>query len=161
MRYYGFGNYYLSSIQQGIQNLHVVSDISVKYEDMSEENESYKEWALYHKTVVLCNGGNAESINTLYAFLEELEKEGMDLPYSLFKEDGPSLSGAVTAVGVIVYTRHYMYDKVYFGENKEDIYNNLMSEKDELLYFSKGLELGYKNWELKLMKEIKKYKLAN
>jgi hypothetical protein len=44
MRLYTFGNYYLSSIQQGIQAGHAAVELFNKYEN-SEQLNTVKEWA--------------------------------------------------------------------------------------------------------------------
>jgi hypothetical protein len=99
MRYYGFGNYYLSSIQQGIQAAHCIADMFVKYELQPSLNCQWMlgEWAKNHKTMVLLNGGNSDGLKYLADHFNTTE-----LPWARFQEDTQSLNNALTHVGIIV-----------------------------------------------------------
>jgi len=92
MRLYTFVNYYLSSIQQGVQTAHVVSELSIKGGDM------YKEWAACHKTIIILNGGNNEELVDLRGFISGITT----YPNASFYEDGASLGGIMTAHGIIL-----------------------------------------------------------
>ena len=107
-RFYGFGNYYLSSLQQGLQSGHCVAELFVQH--LGEKNKSalVYEWASNHKTMVLLNGGNSGSLQDLYDFFNQLKNSGMDLPFVKFHEDQVSLGGALTYVGIVVPS--YIYD---------------------------------------------------
>lgn len=161
MRYYGFGNYYLSSIQQGIQNAHVISTLSVKYEHGSRQDSVYREWAANHIVTVLCNGGNSKSIQEMYDLFEDLSKQGMPLPFAKFHEDNQSLDGALTAVGIVVLKRHYEFDSDFLPSHvTEDMFLEFISSRDIAKFEALGLEFGYETWELKLMFTIKGCALA-
>lgn len=101
MRYYGFGNYYLSSIQQGIQAAHCVADMFVKYAKcpLSDTPRMLYNWAENHKTMVLLNGGNSEDLKYLH---DEFETNFNTFAWGSFREDTQSLNGAWTHVGIIV-----------------------------------------------------------
>ena len=48
MRFYGFGNYYLSSLQQGLQAGHAAVDLHVKYNII--EQGQFENWrAQFHE----------------------------------------------------------------------------------------------------------------
>lgn len=101
MRAYFLCNYYLSSIQQGIQAAHCLAEMSVT------QNEGfrtvYDNWAKYHKTMVILNGGNSSDIIALDMKLCDLA--GLQYPTGIWTEDAPSLNNAVTCCGIIVSTR--------------------------------------------------------
>jgi hypothetical protein len=106
-RFYGFGNYYLSSLQQGLQSAHCIADMFVKYKKKKAQKEIVYDWAENHKTMVLLNGGNSLMLAQTHQFFEELKNEGMDLPFQLFHEDEQSLNGALTYVGIVVPSEIY------------------------------------------------------
>lgn len=106
-RFYGFGNYYLSSLQQGLQSAHCIADMFVKYNKKKAKKEIIYDWAENHKTMVLLNGGNSLVLEQTHQFLEELKGVGMNLPYQLFYEDEQSLNGALTYVGIVVSSEIY------------------------------------------------------
>lgn len=99
-RLYTFTNFYLSSIQKGIQTTHVTSELSHLFIG-KPHHEVYLEWAKSGITTVVLNGGNQRSIldgfETVKAF-----GEAFKFPYAIFREDEDSLGGAVTASGIIL-----------------------------------------------------------
>jgi hypothetical protein len=112
MRLYTFCNFYLSSIQQGIQPAHVVADMFVKYSGSTTQNhESYSlfEWAKNHKTMICLNGGNAADIREVWEKVQQLGRE-LGLAHGCFHEDEQSLDGTMTCVGIVVPTRIYEYN---------------------------------------------------
>lgn len=108
MRYYGFCNFMLSSIQQGVQNFHVLGDMMVTY-TTGERAEAYRarsvlhQWATEHKTAIFLNGGNAAGIRDVYEHLCRFGQE-LNLPYDKFHEDQDSLDSMMTACGIVVPT---------------------------------------------------------
>lgn len=109
-RFYGFGNYYLSSLQQGLQAGHCVSELFVQHVGEKNKSDLVYDWATNHKTMVLLNGGNSGSLQELYDFFEQLKFSGMHLPFVKFHEDQVSLGGALTYVGIIVPEYIYNHD---------------------------------------------------
>lgn len=106
LRLYSFVNFYLSSIQQGIQTGHVAVDLVRKYTangnpfraDITEERVALvEEWADSWKTFITLNGGNASGIAEATNIIL---KSGF--PWAIFREDEQSLSGIQTCVGVIL-----------------------------------------------------------
>ena len=74
MRAYYFGNFYLSSIQQGIQAGHVTHELFVKYPDRhipASQGDRLWEWAEHHKTMILLNGGMASRLMDTEHFLKD------------------------------------------------------------------------------------------
>lgn len=109
-RLYCFVNFYLSSIQQGIQSAHVTHSMFVKYPieagcDLEGRLGSsiLWDWAKNDKTMIVLNGGAGPGIYSIYDTLQTLqvEYEGEKLPYECFNED-ESLDGMMTSVGVVV-----------------------------------------------------------
>lgn len=105
VRAYFFGNFYLSSIQQGIQAGHVISRLYVKYPplhgDITTPASALYTWGQKHDTMILLNGGDQESLEAIFALLEPITLP-LNLPYTKFHESMGALNGALTSVGVIV-----------------------------------------------------------
>lgn len=108
LRFYTFINFYLSSIQQGIQSAHVIHEAFVKHQEPSIERDVLYEWATNHKTIVVLNGGINADLKSLYDFIKmESHKgsftlNGYQLPWSCFNEDSQSLSSIMTGVGIVL-----------------------------------------------------------
>lgn len=153
MRFYGFGNYYLSSLQQGLQSAHVVGDLaadSISKGKVTQKGKTYFKWARKHKTMVLLNGGNAASLQTLFERFQELEELGMDLPFAKFHEDEQSLGGALTYVGIVVKKRYY------------EAAAELRRCEDSIKYKQEKMEKdGWQRWEVELLTELNRYSLAH
>ena len=99
MRAYFFGNFYLSSIQQGIQAAHVVSEMSVKYSPGLPPACDYEEWAHTHKTMILLNGGMAANLRELVACFDTKDNSYC---WAFFCEEEAALEGSITSVGIIL-----------------------------------------------------------
>ena len=153
MRFYGFGNYYLSSLQQGLQSAHVVADLAVASITGGKVNTKGKiffDWAENHKTMVLLNGGNSAMLEALFQKFSVFEKNGMHLPFAKFHEDEQSLGGALTYVGIVVEEKYYVAAA------------ELRSTSDQLEYVNNKIDNeGWKQWEIELINELNKGKLAN
>ena len=106
-RIYHFGNFYLSSIQQGIQAAHAQMEMFVKYEDSSKnykQRADLFEWAHSHKTMICLNGGmnvNLENIKELFETSEN------PFAWSYFKESKEAMDGILTNVAIILPNRIY------------------------------------------------------
>jgi hypothetical protein len=136
MRIYCFGNFYLSSIQQGIQGLHALGELVVKYGMKSKEEFGVRErheiqssiladFLCNHKTAIVCNGGAQKSLQDLYVFFKQGFSEGKnDFPYSQFKEEQDALNGALTCVAIVLPARIYEFAEL------------LRNDKDGILRFS-------------------------
>lgn len=153
MRYYGFGNYYLSSIQQGIQAAHVVKGLWTEYNKKSAQYKKGHKWAKKHKTMVLLNGGNAGNLKRLYELFASLKDKGMKLPFAKFNEDEESLNGALTAIGIVLPKRYYNV----MGELR-----NVRGKKKKYAKYIQSLtDNGWEDWEIELVTEIYGYSLAS
>ena len=110
MRAYFWGNMYMSSIQQGIQSLHCLSEMYVKYLVDEAQNEDdprqscLLDWARDYKTVVILNAGEMSALGAV-EFL--MSAEDNPYPWASWRESPESLNGTLTNVGVILPERMY------------------------------------------------------
>ena len=110
LRFYTFVNFYLSSIQQGVQSFHVLHEMMLKYpydEDVASgelpEAKRFYDWAKNHKTVILLNGGAHDDIRDIELFFKEHAGElSFPAPFAAFYEDDKSLNGMMTAVAIVL-----------------------------------------------------------
>ena len=122
MRCYHFGNYYMSSIQQGIQAAHCQMELFVKYQDTGINSvDDYEptitemeyqdkvdilyDWAENHKTMICLNGGNLQGLQDIVNILLDDQNK---LPWATFYEDEMSLGGILTNVAIVV--PEHIYD---------------------------------------------------
>lgn len=122
MRFYSFTNYYLSSIQIGIQTAHAVGEMSLKYQSIpgfeTEPIEMFDDWVRNHKTMVLLNGGNSAELRDLWALLTD--ERNTQFPVSKFNEDEQSLDGALTCVAIVLPEHVYAAKWIEPGANGND-----------------------------------------
>lgn len=144
-RFYGFGNYYLSSLQQGLQAGHTVAELFVQHDKSSEKYNYVDNWARNHKTMVLLNGGNSLFLKELFTLFQNWETLGMPYPYACFHEDEQSLNGALTYVGIVLPNE--IYDLAY------QVRSGLVSQDD----FSTQHSL----WKVELINRLNSYSLAH
>jgi hypothetical protein len=149
MRFYGFGNYYLSSLQQGLQAGHLAVELSLQSRNNPES--IYFEWADKHKVMVLLNGGNSAMLESLYQKFKELNALGMDLPYTKFHEDEQSLGCALTYVGIILKQKYTDIIDKYIRSGKKYSVQELLAEEVE----------PWSEWEVQLVELVKDYQLAH
>ena len=103
LRLYSFVNFYLSSIQQGIQTGHAAVDLVRKYEENyahpSDDHiklcDMVIEWADDYKTFIILNGGDNEAIGVTTNTIRE-----SGFPFSIFME--PGIGGCQTCVTVVL-----------------------------------------------------------
>jgi len=62
------------------------------------------DWSRNHKTMVVLNGGNCETLDELMTFVGS---DNNTFPWQYFNEDGQSLNGALTCVGIVLPERIY------------------------------------------------------
>lgn len=118
-----FTNNYLSSIQKGIQSLHVTSELFVKYADPAGDHSCREmaagrvlwHWAKKIKAAVVLNGINSGTLLSIQCMLDKKENP---YPWVDFHEDQVSLGGALTCVGIVLpekifsRPRRHHYDTV-------------------------------------------------
>jgi len=106
-RLYAFGNFYLSSIQQGIQAAHATVELFLKDSAGqldTRQSHHLHDWAEFHKTMVLLNGGDCESLKQLVGILTSPDNP---FPWALFREEKSALNGALTSVVIVLPERMY------------------------------------------------------
>lgn len=150
MRFYAMGNYYLSSIQQGIQALHVLGEMVAKYSEFMSDTSTQVlyGWMHNHKTVVCLNGGDSHDLRELWLLLSD--PRNTYLPVAKFNEDQVSLDGALTCVGIVLPER--LYDAEW------------VNHPDGGFWFDStafnGVGSHIEGWEAELLDVIKKLPLA-
>jgi hypothetical protein len=120
-RLYTFGNFYLSSIQQGIQAAHALGEMAIKYPVTCYEGSTtvFHEWLNNHKTMICKNGGAEAQLQEIKQWL--LSADGVYLPWGFFHEEEPALNNALTCVAIVVPDR--IWDtgvKLYGANNRFD-----------------------------------------
>lgn len=93
MRLYCFTNGWLSSLQNGIQSLHSLAELMIKY----PKSKDVKDWAKYHKTVIILNGGDSDK---MYNILEMMKRNDNPFPWASFNE--PSIENALTSIAILL-----------------------------------------------------------
>lgn len=157
MRCYHFGNYYLSSIQQGIQSAHCQMELFVKYKEnivpnyTSVQQDTLYDWAEDYKTMVCLNGGNNKDLHEI----KELFTMNNLYPWSYFCEDEDSLGSILTNICIV------LPEKIYSAAEK--IRNRQASFTDNSLYLNDaehGFIDNFTDFEVKLIETLNKCQLA-
>lgn len=160
MRFYAFTNYYLSSLQKGLQAQHATAEMFVDYGDLAWHPAGVvlDKWAEEHKTTIILNGGNSADLTTLYQELAVIGNE-LDLPVSCFEEDKQSLNGAMTCVAIVVPENVYSAASAIRAgalcrqrSHTDQVVVELQGEKDQHI-----LEV----MEYRLANILNRYSLAN
>jgi len=166
MRFYAFCNYYLSSLQQGLQAAHVLTEMSLKARLKGGQYcHQYDNWASDHKTIILLNGGNDKDLRELLTFFN------MSNPYlyGSFCEDQQSLNGAMTCVGIILPENIYetvaaiRRGQLYFSNNRYTFDETMFRDDDEtekLWLLQNFINMLSTPWELEMIKRLGEYGLA-
>lgn len=170
MRAYYFTNMYLSSIQQGIQPLHVTSRLFTKYMEMNDDcawidNPMLRQiydWATNHETVICLNGGYTESIRELMNNFFNVPEN--PYPWAFFNEGKDALDGALTSIGIILPERIYETAQ----EKRENRADWAYGDKGWFLMYGGrygdvcvyGKYQDLTEWEKDFIDEMSKYGLA-
>jgi hypothetical protein len=96
-RLYSLCNFYLSSIQQGIQTAHVVSELSLQGYPL------YQRWASVDKTIIVLNGGMTSHLKEAYTSLVDAGV-AREYPLTCFYEEQAAFgaNGVMTCFGIIL-----------------------------------------------------------
>ena len=175
MRAYFFGNMYLSSIQQGIQAGHVISEMFCEYDNPShnEASNTLRTWADDHKTMILLNGGYLETMEDLWRFFENYKNP---YPIAKFHEGLDSLGGVLTSVGIVLPEKIYLIaaairrDRPKRGENS--IADWITQDEKFTVYASNSYGFVFENdeshrtlhftkWEFDLMNRLNGFGMAS
>lgn len=113
MRIYHFGNFYMSSIQQGIQAAHAQMEMFVKYNNYGEEEHQATgmlfEWARNHQTMICLNGGMDTNLQDIKRLMAQPENP---YPWSSFNESGEAMNHMLTNVAIVLPERIYETAKI-------------------------------------------------
>jgi hypothetical protein len=160
MRLYSFTNYYLSPLQQGLQTAHCVAEIFSKYAHYSA---SYKHidtniWANHHKTIIILNGGNQESLNGLVSVFAD---DANPYAWADFHEDEQSLNNCLTCVSIVlpesIYTAAELI-RARAGEfywMDDDTYQLKSTTTD-----TPPSTITYSEWQVQFINKLNQYRLA-
>ena len=169
MRAYFFNNMYLSSIQQGIQAAHAVTEMSVKYQRTGDgftpAGHMFYQWADQHKTMILLNGGYASNIQDLFDFLHAGLVNEKSYPYAKFHESEDAMGGLLTSVAIVLPEKIYEAGKAISkikGRRMDDPVRMAWDVQHVLTVNLKdGLtDVGYTDFEAELIERIGKFGLA-
>lgn len=107
-RCYHFGNFYLSSIQQGIQAAHAQMELFNKYtpnlgnDNMVDDELSIDmlfTWSTQYKTMICLNGGMMSNLIEIRDIM--IDSENI-YPWSEFYEHEDALNGMITNVAIVL-----------------------------------------------------------
>lgn len=108
-RCYTFGNMYLSSIQQGIQAAHAITEMFAYDEHFGDPAKAVlMEWAREHKTMVCLNAGGSQKLEEIAM---ALGRPGNELPWATFRESEEALRSIMTCIAIIIPSKIYEIDK--------------------------------------------------
>ena len=180
-RAYFFNNMYLSSIQQGIQAAHAVTEMAMKYYpdlngETDEADEMFYDWATTHKTMILLNGGYAENLHDLYNFIqtgnanapiETIDNGACPFPYAKFHESDAAMDGMLTSVGIVLPAK--IYEGVQAMHKikrlRRDDTARLMWDTQCILTVDLGndspQDIEYTKFEVALMERLGTFRLAS
>ena len=160
MHAYFFTNGYLSSLQNGLQSAHVVSEMFIRYVGPDPGNEYFilEKWAREHKTIIILNAGYSSEIQELCTFFKN---KANPFPWAYFREEEASLNQALTCVGIILPEEIYNASKS-LREGPKGNPSELLSKA--IAGDMSGLDPwnGYKPtmWEQELAARLNNYGLA-
>lgn len=92
-RLYVFGNFYLSSIQQGVQAAHMAVRLLRKYNGIGSQSlaaRRLREWADEDETMILLNGGMSADLGDQFNGYSDLTRKYSrlnDYPFECFTEE--------------------------------------------------------------------------
>ena len=137
-------NMYLSSLQQGLQSGHLISELFVKYlrddnnlrqadlypnKAISKQHQMLLDWATHDKVMIVCNGGNCETIQNLYDFFKNtVNSLPYKMPFVKFCEDKSSLNNALTGCAIIIPEIYFEADSIFY--KSEGGFNTLFTKPE-------------------------------
>jgi hypothetical protein len=154
LRMYGFVPYNISEIQKGIQFGHAC----VEYGLNNFHSNQYLDWAKYHKTFIILNGGTSNHVDSEYVgsmegILEELKKN--DIILATFNE--PDLNDMLSAI-VFIIDEQVFNREVYLDFGNWVMENHYSYLQDNLINANKIEKMRKEGYFLKASdKEQKLY----
>jgi hypothetical protein len=147
LRMYGLVNYQLTGIQQGIQFGHAVVEYGQMVKKISTKNpeskvaqqlmKEYDEWADFHKTFIILNGGTTNNqflkLGSLNKHTETLKSNGVNVAEFRETDLGDQLTATVFIVDERVFNKEKypdFSDWVINSMENEDIFNKIGKVSD-------------------------------
>jgi len=158
-RLYTFGNFYMSSIQQGIQALHSTTELFIKYTNSSKyfkQRNDLFEWSESHKTVICLNGGMNSDLEKIKEMMENTENS---YAWSYFNEAPEAMNGMLTNVAIILPNR--IYETVANIRSKKQYFiNNTLYETPDGYNICDLSKDTFSDFEIELINLLKMCSLA-
>jgi len=164
LRLYTFTNFYLSSIQQGIQPAHSQNELMMAASlGETTDNELLYDWAENHKTIICLNGGDNKGIKDWCAFLHHTNNP---FPFAPFFESEDALGGIMTSVAVVLPA--FIFDTApllrrlhKLPEGVTYVHDKLLGEHRITRTLDDGVHVAtYNDWQMELMHRLNKCGLA-
>jgi len=151
-RLYTFGNFYLSSIQQGIQAAHCLGELFLKYTHNTPARETLLDWAEDHKTMICKNGGAQEQLREL---IELFDTDNNQYPWSYFEEEEGALNGALTCVAIVVPDTIYDLGTSLARDYQKGLAHYSVDRNEDIFMYAKaGKSYVYNSFEDDLINTI-------
>ena len=113
LRAYFFQNTYLQGIHAGIQSQHTTAELFCKYSVSNDPDQpmarTLYQWADFHKTTIVLNGGYTSNLERLCTLLDSHPHE---YPWACFEESEDALNGCLTNVGIILPEKIFNYTRM-------------------------------------------------
>jgi len=171
LRMYSFTNFYMHTIQQGIQPGHAAVELFVKYSlhgkrttDIIGESQRdmLYDWAKNWKTFICLNGGDNSGVQEMFEFLSDPQNP---YPWSPFHESEAALNGVMTTVAVVLPAR--IFDTASLLRRRElppgvhYTFDRLLDEHRFAFDDDDGKRIEtFTPWEYELMVRLNQYGLA-
>lgn len=140
MRLYTFTNYYLNTISQGIQPLHVLGRMFAKYRGLSQPGAVLYDWEANHTTAISCSAGDYQGVLDCAQAIERFANT-LELPWATFHEDQRSLGGLMTSCGIVVPAHIYEASALLRSDPKLQA-----TATQEATKFLNPIEFEFANW---------------
>lgn len=150
---------YVQGICGGIQALHATTELLTENFSNEQKTEKVLNWAKFHKTAVVLNGGDVSQLWILENFLMQSDS----IPYAIFQEEG--LGGTLTSIALVVSSefdvaRKFLFDRTYTTKvcELEDGSNCVKLEFEQKFGKRKKVEVTLDKDEFNLIYKIGKMK---
>ena len=167
LRLYTFTNFYLSSIQQGIQPAHAQNELMMAASlGETTDNEMLYDWAENHKTMICLNGGDFAGISDWCAFLHHSDNP---FPFAPFFEAVGAIGPVEVMTSVAVVLPERIFDTaglvrrlVRLPATVNYTHDHLLNEH-RFVWFKDANVIRdevFSDWEFELMQRLNKCGLA-
>jgi len=166
LRLYTFTNFYLSSIQQGIQPAHAAVRLmlAASVGDMPNSDLLY-DWADNWETMICLNGGDYSGVNDLHTFFQSTENP---FPFMPFAEEIGAIGPMEIMTSVAIVLPAFIFDTAPLLRRLHRLPENVTYTHDKLLnehrfaWYKNGdtIVRTYSDWQMELMGRMNKCGLA-